>query len=255
MVLPIFKSHYSIGKSILTLNPISKVEKGGADSIIDIAKDAGLKEIVLVEDTMHGFLEAKKNCQNAELNLIFGIRVNVCESYDTEKGRISSHKVIFFAKNDEGVKSLYKIYSCIHCDHESKISESDLKKIWDPDNLIMVIPFYDSFLYHNNLNYDANFMLDASYFQPTFFIESNNLPFDKLLENEILNFVDASQGNKGFKTQQVKSIYYRNRSDFKAFQTYKMISNRSFGKELSIENPNLENCSSDEFCMESWLEL
>ena len=58
-----------------------------------------------------------------------------------------------------------------------------------------------------------------------------------------------------FKTQKAKSIYYRNRKDFRAFQTYKMITNRSFSKKASISAPNLEGCGSDEFCMESWLEL
>ncbi len=255
MTLPIFKSHYSIGKSILTLKPSSKVEEGGSDSIIDIVQDAGLKEVVLVEDTMHGFLEAKRNCENAGIKLIFGIRVNVCESYESEKGRIDSHKVIFFAKNDEGVKSLYKIYSCIHCDHDSKISESDLKKIWDKDNLLMVIPFYDSFIYQNNFNYDANFIFDASFFDATFFIESNGLPFDKILENEVLRFAEDKSVKNQFKVQKVKSIYYRNKSDFKAFQTYKMITNRAFGRPPSIHDTRLENCGSEEFCMESWLEL
>ena len=46
MTIPVFKSHYSIGKSILTLEAPAKVKEGGADSIIDIALDAGLKEVV-----------------------------------------------------------------------------------------------------------------------------------------------------------------------------------------------------------------
>ena len=38
-MLALFKSHYSIGKSILTLKHPEKVEDGGPDSIFSIAKE------------------------------------------------------------------------------------------------------------------------------------------------------------------------------------------------------------------------
>ena len=41
-MLALFKSHYSIGKSILTLNDPSKTSEGGSDSIFQIAKDNSL---------------------------------------------------------------------------------------------------------------------------------------------------------------------------------------------------------------------
>ena len=44
----------------LTLQDPSKVTSGGSESVIDISLDAGLKEVVLVEDNLHGLLEAKK---------------------------------------------------------------------------------------------------------------------------------------------------------------------------------------------------
>ena len=49
-MLPLFKSHYSIGKSILTLDDPKKVTENGADSIFKIVKDNSLKKIVLVDD-------------------------------------------------------------------------------------------------------------------------------------------------------------------------------------------------------------
>ena len=252
MTIPVFKSHYSIGKSILTLQSPSKTQEGSADSIIDIALDAGLKEVVLIEDTMHGFLEAKKRCDENNLQLIFGIRINVCSSYPTDKDdKVKSHKAIVMAKNDDGVKKLYKIYSYVHCDQESMITKEDLKKHWSKSDLALVIPFYDSFLHHNSFKYNTNFQDDFSYFEPVFFIENNNLPIDLLLKNKVESFVKKFK----FNTQKVKSIYYRNRKDLVAFQTYKMITNRSFSKKASISAPNLEGCGSDEFCMESWLEL
>ena len=92
MTIPVFKSHYSIGKSILTLNAPPKVKQGGADSIIDIALDAGLKQVMLVEDTMHGFLEAKRGFEQNNLQLIFGIRINMCQNYDEDKERKNTNK-------------------------------------------------------------------------------------------------------------------------------------------------------------------
>ena len=111
MTVPLFKTHYSIGKSILTLHPPSRVEKGGADSVIDMALDSGLKQLVLVEDSMHGLLEAKRRCEENTLQIIFGIRNHLGQQYEVEKGKVPSHKIVIFAKSDDGVKHLYKIYS------------------------------------------------------------------------------------------------------------------------------------------------
>tara|TARA_R100000008_G_C3586433_1_gene172760 strand:- start:2296 stop:3114 length:819 start_codon:yes stop_codon:yes gene_type:complete len=250
MVIPLFKTHYSIGKSILTLNCPSKVDKNGPDSVIDIALDAGLKEVVIIEDSMHGFLETKKRCEENKLKLIFGIRINLCQQYEVEKNKVPSHKIVIFAKGDRGVKKLYKIYSKVFCDHGGKITEPDLKKMWTKKDLMLAIPFYDSFIYQNNLKYGANFMHSFDYYNPIFFLEDNGLPYDNLLRDAVLDFTELNK----FPTQEVKSIYYRNRKDFTAFQTYKMITNRNFSKRASIKTPQLDGCGSDEFCMESFLE-
>jgi len=250
-MIPLFKSHYSIGKSILTLDAPEKVKEKGSDSIIDIALDAGLKQVILIEDTMHGFLEAKKRCDENNLQLIFGFRTNMCQEYEVESDRVPSHKVIIFAKNDAGVKSIYKIYSYIHCDQQNKITEKDLKGFWSKNDLTMAIPFYDSFIHHNNFKYQANFMHNLTSYDPLFFIEENGLPVDLLLKEAVEEFASANS----FKTQKAKSIYYKSRKDFSAFQTYKMITSRSFNRRASIQSPNLNACGSEEFCMESWLEV
>ena len=51
MLLPLFKSHYSLGRSILTLQEESN-NQVGPDSIIQICKDNDLKEFFLIEDSM-----------------------------------------------------------------------------------------------------------------------------------------------------------------------------------------------------------
>ena len=48
-MLALFKSHFSIGKSILTLDDPITHKEGGADSIFSIAKENNLKEVVLVK--------------------------------------------------------------------------------------------------------------------------------------------------------------------------------------------------------------
>ena len=70
-VLPLFKSHYSIGRSILTLDKASDSEESGPDSIIKMCKEADLKTFYLVEDTMSGFLQAHLNAKASGLNLIY----------------------------------------------------------------------------------------------------------------------------------------------------------------------------------------
>lgn len=249
-MIPLFKTHYSIGKSILTLQPPSNVDKDGADSVIDMALDSGLKQLVLVEDSMHGFLEAKRRCEENNLHLIFGIRINLCQQYEVEKDKVPSHKVVIFAKSDDGVKRLYKIYSKVFCDNGGKITEPDLKKFWNKSDLLLAIPFYDSFIYQNNLKYGANFMHNFKYYNPVFFLEDNGLPYDKLLREAVTEFAVLNK----FSIQEVKSIYYRHKKDLMAFQTYKMITNRNFSKKASIKTPQLNGCGSDEFCMESFLE-
>ena len=57
-MIPLFKSHFSVGKSILTLAEPEKQKEDGPDSIISIALENGLKEVFLVEDSFTGFLSA-----------------------------------------------------------------------------------------------------------------------------------------------------------------------------------------------------
>ena len=99
-MVPLFKTHYSIGKSILTVNDPSRTKEGSSDSVIQIALDNQLDKLVLVEDNFHGFLESKKRCEEHNIQLVFGLRLNICNSHSDDKNK--NHKVIIFAKNDHG---------------------------------------------------------------------------------------------------------------------------------------------------------
>jgi DNA polymerase III alpha subunit len=247
-MLPLFKSHYSIGKSILTLNPPNTSSDASADSIFDILIDNSLDKLVLVEDAPTGFLQARKNCLDQNIHLIFGLRFKIsCESKDAPK---SIHKVIIFAKNDDGCKDLNLIYSSIYCDLDGLGNFECLKKLWNGKNLMLAIPFYDSFLYQNSFSF-SNCIPDFSFADPLFFLENNNLPVDFMLTDIVNNFCEEY----GYKKQSTKSIFYKNRADSDALQTYKCICNRDFSRNTSLSRPNLEGFGSREFCFESWKEV
>ena len=237
-MIPLFKSHYSIGKSILTLKNPEKAEEGGPDSIFSIAQEHELKQVCLVEDSLVGFLEAKKTCEEVGINLYFGLRIEI------ENG--SLYKVIIFAKNSEGVKDLNSIYSNKFCS-EDKFSIDSLKLLWT-DNLLLVIPFYDSFIFNNTLSF-TGCMPVFNFTNPSFFIENNGLPFDHIVRKKVTDYCESNS----YETLEAKSIYYKNKSDFDAWLTYKIATNRRFGKNQSLYCPNFDHLGSDEFCFESYL--
>lgn len=242
-MIPLFKTHYSIGKSILTFE--DKVEENGADSVLQIAEENKLDKLVIVEDNFHGFLKMKKACEEKNIQLIYGIRLSTCDAYDQEK----SHKIIVFGADDDGIVALYKIYSHAFCEHEGRITLDELKDFWC-DGLMMALPFYDSFIYYNNFTFDS-FVPNLGWVKEmTCFLEDNGLPYEKLLRNKVEAFAEAN----GYDTQEAKSIYYKNKKDFKAWQTFKIIANRKPGKPSCLSRPNLEDCCSDEFSWESYLE-
>ena len=53
----------------------------------------------------------------------------------------------------------------------------------------------------------------------------------------------------GCESQEVKSVFYKNRADFKSYLTFRCINDRS-----SLDKPELEGMNSPEFCLQSWKE-
>lgn len=243
-MLPLFKSHFSIGKSILTLDHPDKVIEDGPDSIFSIAQENNLQELYLVEDSMTGFFEAFRKCNDLGIQLIFGYRFTCCTCLENKD---SCHKLVAFAKDDAGCKDLNQLYSFINTESDGKITNDDLLKMWSP-NLILAVPFYDSFIFNNQL-YLGNCVPEFKDIEPIFFIEQNNLPFDLMIKSAVEEY--AQQHN--YDTFLTKSIYYRNKSDCDAFQSYKIVCNRSFGKQATLSSPNLNHFGSDEFCWESFV--
>ena len=49
-VVPLFKSHYSLGRSILTLDKVDSSIENGPDSIVDICAKNDLSRVTLLDD-------------------------------------------------------------------------------------------------------------------------------------------------------------------------------------------------------------
>ena len=225
----LWKSHYSVGRSIL------KPER-----ILELCKLNNEKRAIFVEDTFAGFRKTFQLFDNSGVQLIYGIRLSAVQSSNEEQ----PSKIIFFAKNDAGIKDLKRLYSKTHCSKDGILIFGDLKPS-DFQNLSIGIPFYDSFIYNNVFHFGlSELKLDG--FEVVYFEEENEHPFDFQISEALKTL--------GVKTIPSKSIYYENRNDFDAFQFYKAVCSRSQGKSPVYTNPNLNHFSSNNFCFQSFLE-
>jgi DNA polymerase III alpha subunit len=234
-MIPLFKTHYSISKSILTLE--SEPDKDGPDSVWPICKEYDIKDLYLVEDTMSGFLKAYEGAKENNLNLRFGLRLS-CKTGDN-----SEHKVVVFALNSDGCGDLNKLSSEINTKLSGFTSYEHLKQHWTK-NLQMVVPYYDSFLFQNLFTFNIC-VPDFSFAQPIFIKENNGLPYEYAYNRELAKFEDK------YEFLDAKSIYYKTRADFKAWQTFKCMHRKGYGA-ASLEKPEMSHCCSNEFCIESW---
>jgi hypothetical protein len=252
-IIPLFKSQYSIGKSILTLEKAESSQDDGPDSIIDICLKNNLKSFFLIDDSMSGFLQGYVNSKESGIKMIFGLRLTVCEDIEVknEQSLNSSCKYVIVAKNNNGYKRLIKIYSKASTEgfyYVPRIDFNNLSKMWDDKDLQLVIPFYDSFIHRNYLE-DCLCPPPPSKFKIDFIKEDNSLPFDDIISEKIDKYIEFSPSGSNCQTVNGQSIYYKRKKDFKAYLTF-----RAIDKRTTLGKPNLEHMASDEFCLESWIE-
>lgn len=247
-VIPLFKSHYSIGRSILTLE---EEDEGPLHptSIISIAKKNNLNTLYLVEDNMSSFLEAYTNTKKSNINLRYGLRVTITDNSEekTEESRAKNSKFIIFFKNEVGYKDLIKLFSTAAKSgfyYEPRLDFKTLKSVWNNANLLLAVPFYDSFIFNNVLR-NSLCTPDIDFCSPIFFLEDNQMPFDKLIKSKVIEYCEKN-GNEIIDT---KSIFYELKKDFKAYLTFRCINQRT-----TLNKPEINHMSSDSFCFESWKE-
>jgi DNA polymerase III alpha subunit len=195
---------------------------------------------------MSGFLEGYLNAKSSKLNFKFGLRISVCNDLEekSEEALSKTSKIVIFANNQEGYKSLIKIYTKAAQEgfyYEPRIDYKYLEKVWNEKDLTLMIPFYDSFL-HKNALCGSVCVPDFKFTSPVFSVEDNDVPFNFILKRHINKFA----GDK-HETIKTKSIYYENKDDFKAYLTFKCINNRT-----TLDKPNLDHMTSNEFCLEAY---
>lgn len=245
----------SLLRSILTLDPRQEDhDPMSSDSIVDIAVENNLKEVCIVDDSISSLLPSILTFQKEKIKLIYGYRISfvVDPQDESEEFGKTYHKNIIFPKNKNGYYKLIALATKAATENfikEPTLCYSDLHNVWDDKDLMLGIPFYDSFL-HRNLLQNAICIPDFKQIKPTFFIEDNLLPFDYLIKEAIENYTNKNS----YVTLKAKSIFYKNRKDFEAFLTIKCLNRKTYGSGRTLDAPNLEHMSSREFCWESFLE-
>mgnify|MGYP000182429790 FL=1 len=76
------------------------------------------------------------------------------------------------------------------------------------------------------------------------------MALDFILKDKVKEF----SINNDIPMTKVRSIYYHKKSDVKAFMAYKIICNRTFGRDRSLDKPELPHFCGDKFSFEAWKE-
>ena len=243
-----------MGRSILTLEKPTGKENVYPISIFDLLTLNKLDTLVLVEDNISGLLQASKNADENKIKLIFGIRLDVCEDalQKDESSFAKRAKYIVFAKDSAGYKSLIKIWSYAATEgfyYSPNIDFKTLKSFWN-EHLLLAVPFYDSFLYLNSFCSSAHVPdFDSTFGKITFFTEDNDLPFDDALKDRVTEYCTANS----HQVLQAQSIFYKSQEDFLAYMAFRCLHNRGARQKCTLERPELDHMTSDQFNFEKWL--
>jgi DNA polymerase-3 subunit alpha len=246
-VLPLIKSHYSLGKSIITLE-----KPTGKDSYpttaFDLVKSNNLDTLVLVDDNVSGLLQASKEAKECKVKLVFGLRIWITDDALEKSEAVlkKQAKYIIFVKNPKGYQDIIKIWSYASKDgfyYEPRLDFKTLKTLWNEKHLRLVVPFYDSFIHLNSFE-SYTHVPQYDFTKPTFLYEDNNLPFDDYLREKVDKFTKENK----LSLIPAQSIYYKHRDDFIAYLAARCLHNRT-----TIEKPELNHMGSDEFNFQKWL--
>lgn len=256
----IFSSHYStlFSRSILTLEKAEELElnpendnqgcipKNTPVSICSIAKLHKLDKLFLIDSSFSGFQEAYRNLTEIETQLIFGIKIFLCDDVadKSDKGSTNDSKIYLIAKNKAGYQELIKIYSEAATNgfyYYPRLDWSQLNKI--SENIDVWVAFYDGFIYNNLLSYGVSIIPKFDNVKPKFCVENHGLPFDDLIQDGIDKYCKETR----FEKVETHQIYYYRDSDAKSMTVYKCINNRS-----TLNKPQLSHFSTSTFSFESY---
>jgi hypothetical protein len=246
-VIPVFTSHYSVGSSLLTLDEPGKGKAGGPVSVFDLAKEAGLKEVVLCDSRPDGFVAAYKASTKLGVKLCFGLKLVVCANADdkSEASLRTESKVVVFARDTQGYHDLVRVWnraSTAGFYYTSRTSYEWLKEGWT-DHLMLALPWASSFIARNTLTF--NTIVPDLPAAPWVFKEvDTELPFARLIDGAIDRYAAETPAAR---VQPVKSIYYATDADFKPYIVFRAIHHKT-----SFARPKIEHLSSPRFSWQSW---
>ena len=258
-VLPIFRSHYSLGGSILTLQEPGKAKPGNPLSVFDLAARAKMDAVHLWDHRLDGFLEAYKSAQKAKVKLCFGLTLTICADHkdkDPETRRTES-AVTILVLNAKGYSDLIRIWNRAWCDgsftfRDNTYGRADwrlLKEYWT-ENLGLVLPYFSSFLAKNTLT--TNVVTPELPVTPWLTMEvDSRLPFAPLLDAAVLRYQSGGNPTKGL--LKVKTICYEGDDtglSFKAYQTFRAIHTGG-----TFDAPEVNHFASNRFSFKAWQEL
>ncbi len=241
-ILPVFSSHYSLSKSILTLDGAGEIDPNEPEpiSIFTIAKKHGLKQVFIVEDNLGGFYGAYTQSEKEGIHLGFGLNLIVKNDENSES------IVTIWMRNTEGYEDLLRINEYANYDGyehpDAKITWPMLNTLMTP-NLGVTIPFYSSFLAKNLFEMGSNCIPEFTNFEPVFLINKQGMPWDDSLEEIVTKYC----ADNGYKTRGAHDIYYYDDAEVEALQVFRCIGNRS-----NFEKPELEHFCSNQFSFESY---
>lgn len=223
-MIPIFRTHFSVGKSILT-----------PEDCFELGCSENLETIFFLETTFASFRKLSKLSEKYKQPFVYGVQF-----------LLDFGKLNVFAKNSKGIIELKQLFSSVHADNGGKLSKQLCPH---SNNLLYAFPHYDSPLFKNHF-YFAEQVEDFLDLKPIQFIEENDHPFDFLVKDSVSSFCSLNK----VESQLVKSICYKKRVDVSAMQFYSAVDRRTGGKNPTFDNPNLEHFCSPEFCWESYLD-
>lgn len=223
----------------------------GPQSIVVLAKKAGLKKVHFVSNRFYDMVSAWKLAEENGLQLIFGLEIWICNNpEDHSNASIADEsKVIVWMNSGQSYGDLIKLYSKIYTNINNKYykirgSWTILKEFWT-ENFSLSIPFLDSFLHKNTLNHGSAIIPDFPV-KPIFMREVNSgLPFAPLIEEALDRFVGTE-----YEVINTKTIYYPDYEDAKAWMVFRSIKERA-----TFNKPQLDYCCSNTFCLSDYMEI
>jgi len=254
-VIPIFSTAASLKQGgIFTVEKAGSLAKSGHKrgpvSLCDLAKEEGFKRLYLVDDRMVNMPTAFKNLKDVGCDLIFGLKLVVCERMadKNEASLKTESKVIVWMAGDGGedYRALIKLATVAAQEgfyYVPRIDWDGLNRLWHKD-FLLALPFYSSFLAQNTLTFAT--IVPRLPAVPICLREiGQEVATDQLINPAIDGYLAANPGTE----QRVKSIYYARREDAKRFQLWRAALGRK-----SWDKPN-DSMTSREFCLTAWKEL